>query len=119
MNLNRRDLVLTGTGAAASLAVPGATLAQNGPGSEAPTPPHMSTDATGGVPNNEKKINIVSLRDLETEAQKVMAPFGFAYVSGGAGDEWTMRENLAAFNRWVINPDFMSAWPSSTSAPRQ
>ena len=37
-----------------------------------------------------------------------MAPFGFAYVSGGAGDEWTMRENMAAFNRWVINADFMN-----------
>ncbi len=37
-----------------------------------------------------------------------MAPFGFAYVSGGAGDEWTMRENMAAFDRWVINADFMN-----------
>jgi hypothetical protein len=70
--------------------------------------PHIPVDATGGVPNNEKRINIITLRDLEAEAQKVMAPFGFAYVSGGAGDEWTMRENVAAFNRWVINADFMS-----------
>jgi len=64
--------------------------------------------AASGLPNNEKKINIVSLRDLEAEAQKIMAPFGYAYVSGGAGDEWTMRENLAAFNRWVINGNFMN-----------
>lgn len=61
------------------------------------------------MPNNEKRINIVTLRDLEAEAQKVMAPYGFAYVSGGAGDEWTMRENVAAFDRWVINGDFMAA----------
>ena len=60
------------------------------------------------MPNNEKKINIATLRDLETQAQKVMAPFGYAYVSGGAGDEWTMRENMAAFDRWVINADFMN-----------
>ncbi|MCR6735987.1 MAG: alpha-hydroxy-acid oxidizing protein [Afipia sp.] len=37
-----------------------------------------------------------------------MAPFGFAYVAGGAGDEWTMRENLAAFNRTVIVPNYLS-----------
>ena len=42
-----------------------------------------------------------------------MAPFGFAYVSGGAGDEWTMRENLAAYNRWIINPDFMNGTGSA------
>jgi lactate oxidase len=63
---------------------------------------------TGGLPDNERKINIVTLRDLEAEARKVMTPFGYAYVSGGAGDEWTMRENLGAFNRWVINGDLMS-----------
>jgi L-lactate oxidase len=108
MNVNRRDLLLTSTGAAATLVVPGPALAQNDPVSEAPTPPHIPDTATGGVPNNEKKISIVTLRDLEAEAQKVMAPFGFAYVSGGAGDKLTMRENPAAFNRWVINPDFMS-----------
>jgi len=44
-----------------------------------------------------------------------MAPFGFAYVSGGAGDEWTMRENQAAFNRWVINPDFMNGTGSANT----
>lgn len=104
MNLNRRDLLLTGTGAAATLAVPGTTLAQNTAPASAQTP----ATATGGLPNNERRINIVTLRDLEAEAEKVMAPYGFAYVSGGAGDEWTMRENLAAFNRWVINADFMN-----------
>jgi len=44
VNLNGRDLLLTGTGAAATPAVPSSTLAQNGPGSETPTP-HMSTNA--------------------------------------------------------------------------
>ena len=104
LNLNRRDLLVTG-GAVATMAIPGSTLAQNAPSVEAP-PTAAATPA--GLPDNEKKINIVTLRDLEVEAQKVMAPFGYAYVSGGAGDEWTMRENLAAYDRWVINPDFMS-----------
>jgi lactate oxidase len=37
-----------------------------------------------------------------------MPSYAFAYVSGGAGDEWSMRENLAAFNRWVIRPNYLS-----------
>ena len=105
-DLNRRVLLATG---ASAIAMPGATLAQNAPSESTPATPAD----TGGVPNNEKKLNIVTLRDLEALAQKVMAPFGFAYVSGGAGDEWTMRENMAAFNRWVINPDFMNGTGSA------
>jgi len=105
-DLNRRVLLATG---ASAIAMPGATLAQNAPSESTPATPAD----TGGVPNNEKKLNIVTLRDLEAVAQKVMAPFGFAYVSGGAGDEWTMRENMAAFNRWVINPDFMNGTGSA------
>jgi isopentenyl diphosphate isomerase/L-lactate dehydrogenase-like FMN-dependent dehydrogenase len=64
---------------------------------------------TGTLPGNEKRIRIINLRELEAEAQKVMTPYGFAYVSGGAGDEWTMRENLAAFNRTVIVPNYLAA----------
>ncbi len=106
--LNRRNLLLT-AGVAAAIGEPGPLLAQSATAeSIAKTPAD-----TSGVPNSEKKINIVTLRDLEVDAQKVMAPFGFAYVSGGAGDEWTMRENQAAFNRWVINADFMNGTGSA------
>ena len=104
MSFNRRNLLLGGSGAAAALTLAGSAVAQNAPAQSIPEKPAD----TSGVPNNEKKISIVTLRDLEAQAQKVMAPFGFAYVSGGAGDEWTMRENMAAFDRWVINADFMS-----------
>ncbi len=114
MSFNRRDLLLTGTGTAAALSLTTPALAQNSPAQSIAAAPAN----TGGVPDNEKRINIVTLRDLDGQAQKVMAPFGFAYASGGAGDEWTMQENMAAFNRWVINPDFMNgtgaADPSTT-----
>ncbi len=110
MSLNRRNLLVTG--AMAGIALPGPVLAQ--------APSIQSTAETpadtSGVPNNDKKINVVTLRDLEAEAQKVMAPFGFAYVSGGAGDEWTMRENMAAFNRWVIDADFMNGTGSADTS---
>jgi len=110
MGLNRRDLMVTG--AVAAMAMPGSALAQNAQSESIAATPA----AAGGVSSNEKRISIVTLRDLEAEAQKVMTPFGFAYVSGGAGDEWTMRENLAAFNRWVINADFMSGHGAADTA---
>lgn len=108
LEFNRRELLVTGT--VASMALPGASFAQNAPAEPvAPVPAVAAAPSdTSGVPNNEKKLNIVTLRDLEAEAQKVMAAFGFAYAAGGAGDEWTLRENLAAFNRWVINPEYMN-----------
>lgn len=107
MSFDRRDLLLAGSGIAAALAASSSALAQ----SEKPISP--AAPNLGELPSNEKRIGIVTLRDLEAEAQKVMAPFGFAYVAGGAGDEWTMRENLAAFNRWVIDPDFMNGCGSA------
>lgn len=103
MNFLRRDFLSVGA-AAATMTAAGAVLAQGNPpvsGDATQTPP-------ANLPNNEKRLRIINLRDLEAEAQKVMMPYGFAYVAGGAGDEWTMRENLAAFNRSVIVPNYLS-----------
>jgi hypothetical protein len=81
--------LLVSSGAAATIErLPGTVLAQQPP----PRPVLETSADTSGVPNNEKKINIAALRNLEAEAQKVMAPLGFAYVSGGAGDEFSNRQ---------------------------
>ena len=112
MSFNRRNLLLTGTGAAAALTVAAPRWRRIPRSSRS----RGRLPIPAGVPNNEKKINIVTLRDLEAEAQKVMAPYGFAYASGGAGDEWTMRENKAAFDRWVINADFMNGTGSADTS---
>lgn len=111
MSLNRRGLLVAGTGITATLAATGTATAQGGQTAQtykAYGSPATTDAQTGKLPDVEKKLDIVTLRDLEAEAQKVMAPFGFAYVSGGAGDEWTMRENLAAFDRWVVVPEYLS-----------
>lgn len=50
----------------------------------------------------EKKLNIVSLERLEEEAKKVIPEAGFAFVSGAAGDEWTLRENRRAYDDYRI-----------------
>lgn len=41
---------------------------------------------------------------LEACAREALRPEAFAYLSGGAGSEDTMRANLEAFRRWRVEP---------------
>lgn len=43
--------------------------------------------------------DIAALTDYEALAQARMTPQAWAYFAGGAGDEWTLRENIAALAR--------------------
>lgn len=119
MNFNRRDLVLSGAGIGATIAAAGPGVAENAPDALATlhaTPPAATSDTSmtnNPVPSTERHINIIALRDLEAEAQKVLPAYSFAYAAGGAGDEWTMRENEAAIDRWVIEPNFLSGHPTT------
>src|ERR1700750_2167731 len=49
----------------------------------------------------------VSFEALEQKAKEVMKPEAFDYISGGAGAETTMRNNIDAFNKWQIVPRMM------------
>jgi isopentenyl diphosphate isomerase/L-lactate dehydrogenase-like FMN-dependent dehydrogenase len=55
----------------------------------------MPDDPLGGL---------FSLDALEAVAEKRLSPVAFAYVAGGAWDEWTLRENVAAFRRRRLWP---------------
>jgi lactate oxidase len=114
MDFNRRNLLITSAGLAALAAAKPGSSQDNpqqtapGPGS-APTPGQGTSDiAAYKALNNEKRINVINLRDLEAEAQKILPAYSFAYISGGAGDEWTMRANETAFNHWVIEPHYLA-----------
>jgi len=80
--------------------------------------PATTAAQTGALPDNENPLHLVTLRDLEAQARKIMPAYSFAYVSGGAGDEWTMRENLAAFNRWVIRPNSLAGHKTFDTSAR-
>jgi len=115
MDFNRRDLLLSSAGLAAAIATATPNSAQGSSQETAPNPGAAPTPGAGTSDiaayealTNEKMINVINLRGLEEEARKVLPPFSYAYISGGSGDEWTMRENEAAFNRWVIEPRFLS-----------
>ena len=47
---------------------------------------------------------LLNVWDYERAAEQKLEPGALAYIFGGANDEWTLRENLAAFNRWVLRP---------------
>jgi isopentenyl diphosphate isomerase/L-lactate dehydrogenase-like FMN-dependent dehydrogenase len=46
----------------------------------------------------------VNVADYERLAEAACDPGYWGYVVGGAGDEVTLRENVAAFRRWVLRP---------------
>ncbi len=115
MDINRRDLLLSSAGVAAALAAAAPTSAQNTPNpaqsglGAAPQPGTGSSDiAAYKALTNERRIPVINLRDLEAEARKILPAYSYAYISGGAGDEWTMRENETAFDRWIIEPHFLA-----------
>jgi 4-hydroxymandelate oxidase len=46
----------------------------------------------------------VTLEDYEEPARAKLPAEVYGYYAGGAGDEWTLRENRRAFERWVLRP---------------
>jgi isopentenyl diphosphate isomerase/L-lactate dehydrogenase-like FMN-dependent dehydrogenase len=46
----------------------------------------------------------LSAADYERLAEERLEPGPWAYLAGGSGDEWTLRENRAAFERWTFRP---------------
>jgi isopentenyl diphosphate isomerase/L-lactate dehydrogenase-like FMN-dependent dehydrogenase len=46
----------------------------------------------------------VNVSDYERLAEQTLDPRAYGYFAGGAGDEVTLRDNLAAFGRWHLRP---------------
>jgi 4-hydroxymandelate oxidase len=51
----------------------------------------------------------LTVDDFEPLARERLSPDVYGYYAGGAGDEWTLRENRAAFERLVIRPRMLTA----------
>jgi 4-hydroxymandelate oxidase len=47
---------------------------------------------------------LLNVWDYERAAEACLDPGAFAYFAGGANDEWTLRDNVAAFTRWTLRP---------------
>jgi isopentenyl diphosphate isomerase/L-lactate dehydrogenase-like FMN-dependent dehydrogenase len=59
---------------------------------------------------------LLNVWDFERAAEERLDPGAFGYFAGGANDEWTMRENLVAFNRWVLRPRMLVDVSSTSTA---
>jgi 4-hydroxymandelate oxidase len=46
----------------------------------------------------------VTVDDFEAPARERLPADVYDYIAGGAGDEWTLRQNRAAFDRWILRP---------------
>ena len=46
----------------------------------------------------------INVADYERLASEVLDAGPHGYFAGGAGDEWTLRENVEAFRRWRLRP---------------
>jgi 4-hydroxymandelate oxidase len=52
----------------------------------------------------EDAERFVTVDDYEEPARALLPGDVYDYIAGGAGDEWTVRENRAGFDRWVLRP---------------
>jgi 4-hydroxymandelate oxidase len=46
----------------------------------------------------------VGIDDFERHARERLPQMVYDYFAGGSGEEWTLLENLRAFDRWVLRP---------------
>ncbi|MET7931621.1 alpha-hydroxy-acid oxidizing protein, partial [Streptomyces sp. NPDC005349] len=46
----------------------------------------------------------MAFAELEQRASQALAPSVWSYVAGGAGDEFTQRQNVTAFEQWGLVP---------------
>ncbi len=61
---------------------------------------------------------LVNVADYEREAERVLDPAAWGYFAGGACDEWTLRENVAAFTRWNLRPRMLVDVSEHTTATK-
>ena len=57
---------------------------------------------------------LLSLADYERAAGERLTTRAWAYISGGAGDELTLADNVAAWQRWLIRPRMFTGVTPST-----
>lgn len=94
MTVSRRNL-LQGAGI-------GVALASLGKAASASVVDNPSLAPKSRQIPDDKSLQIISLDRLELQAQKVLSDGAYAFISGGAGDEWTLHENRRAFSDFPI-----------------
>src|ERR1043165_3293975 len=63
-------------------------------------------------------LEILNLDSLEERARQALDPMLFDYIAGGAADEWTLRENRAAWSRFQLLPRMLQGVAQRTLETR-
>lgn len=58
--------------------------------------------------DNEQKIDILNLEELEERAKQIIPTGGFGYIVGGSENNWTLKANRKAFTHKQIVPRALS-----------
>jgi isopentenyl diphosphate isomerase/L-lactate dehydrogenase-like FMN-dependent dehydrogenase len=58
----------------------------------------------------------LNVADYEAIARDKLDAGAYGYFAGGAGDEWTLAENVRAFNRWLLRPRMLVGVESVSTA---
>lgn len=87
--------------AASLVSIPAALAAGNEPAE--PTP--------YAAPTGNAALTARQTLELETEAEKALSPGAFAYIAHGVEKQWTIRENIAAFDRIALLPKYLTNPP--------
>jgi (S)-2-hydroxy-acid oxidase len=58
----------------------------------------------------------LNVADYEAIAREKLDAGAYGYFAGGAGDEWTLAENVQAFNRWILRPRMLVDVGSASTA---
>jgi len=109
MDIQRRDLLLTGTVVAAAAAAAAPALAQELPSGNARSNIQAGDELVPYEGGKEvKRLRIINTAELELEAEKILPRGGFDYIQSGSGAEYTKRANLRAMETTPIEPHFLS-----------
>ena len=109
MDIQRRDLLLTGTAIAAAAAAAPALAQTPAPAGNARSNIQAGDELIayeGG--KDVKRLRIINTAELELEAEKILPRGGFDYIQSGSGAEYTKRENMRALEATPIEPHFLS-----------
>lgn len=64
----------------------------------------MTENNVYAAPTTIQDIEVINTYELEERAREVMPKGGFGYISGGSGDEYTLRQNTKAWDAKGILP---------------
>jgi isopentenyl diphosphate isomerase/L-lactate dehydrogenase-like FMN-dependent dehydrogenase len=60
--------------------------------------------------------DLLNVFDYERRAAELLPPGPLGYFAAGAGDEWTLRENVSAYRRWTLRPRLLRDVAQVTTA---